>query len=126
MSGEKYVNDHNTYQTSYGRITRVKPDLSRCCVEVTDYSLNWPQHHQCQRKRGYGPDEAYCKQHDPEIVKAREIESTKRHNDKWNKVRYEIHGKTFFEALQKIADGCNDARSLAQEIITKFKEGEHT
>ena len=37
-------------------------DMSRCIKEVTP---NWgfmiPQ--QCQRKRGYGPNGLYCKQH---------------------------------------------------------------
>lgn len=37
-------------------------DVRRCAFEV------WPNergrlHHQCERKRGYGPDGRYCKQH---------------------------------------------------------------
>jgi hypothetical protein len=40
-----------------------KEDIARCIEEV------WPNErmsfiaHQCQRKRGYGPDGLYCKQH---------------------------------------------------------------
>jgi hypothetical protein len=101
-----------------------KPDFARCCVEVTDYSTRWPRYHQCSKKRGHGPDGAYCKQHDPEAVKARRDASTARSNEKMNKERYGWYGRKFFGALQKIAEGHNDARGLAQEVVAEFKAGE--
>ena len=36
-------------------------DKTRCIKEVQD-SSGW-HFYQCQRKRGYGPDGLYCKQH---------------------------------------------------------------
>lgn len=102
-----------------------KPDFTLCCVEVVDNSTRWPHYHQCSKKRGYGPDSAYCKQHDPDVVKARNAANSARANAKWNKERYQTHGRTFFNALQKIADGHNDARGLAQEIIDEFTKGEY-
>ena len=54
---------NDRYDEAYGQWAGnkkgFKPDYDRCCEQV--YS-NW-RFYQCQRKRGYGPDEAYCKQH---------------------------------------------------------------
>lgn len=36
-------------------------DKTRCIEEVVDFT-GWHQY-QCQRKRGYGPNGEYCKQH---------------------------------------------------------------
>ncbi len=54
--------NNEKYQASYGRIwTKYATDYDKCCVEVSDSpGWNW---HQCSRKRGHGPDSAYCKQH---------------------------------------------------------------
>lgn len=102
-----------------------KPDFAACCEEVSDSSTRWPLYHQCSKKRGYGPDGAYCKQHDPDVVKAREAANAARATAKWNKQRYEWNGRRFYDALLKIAEGHNDARGLAQEIIDDFKKGEY-
>jgi hypothetical protein len=102
-----------------------KPNLELCCVEVADCSLRWPTFHQCSRKRGHGPDGAYCKQHDPDVVKARDAANTSKAHAKWNNERYQTHGRTFYTALEKIAAGHNDARGLAQEVIDEFKNGEY-
>lgn len=113
------------YKSNYGTMGFSKrPDYKLCCEQVISYETNWPRLHQCQRKRGFGPEQAYCKQHDPEAVKARQAANDKRANESWNKRRYEFSGKRFFDVLQQIADGHNDARGLAQETIAKFKEGE--
>jgi len=102
------------------------PDYDRCCVEI------WPKdkwgmtsRYQCKRARGFGPDKAYCKIHDPAKAEARRVASDKRYYEKINKQRYNDNGPVFFDALQKIADGHNDARGLAQEVITEFKKGEY-
>lgn len=113
------------YKSNYGTFSLPKrPDYKLCCEQVTSYETRWPRLHQCQRKRGFGPEQAYCKQHDPEVVKARQEASNKRYQEKWNERRYELYGKQFFDVLQQIANGHNDARGLAQQTIAKFKEGE--
>lgn len=97
------------------------PDHTRCCEEITYYVGRWPKHKQCDRKRGHGPEGAYCKQHDPEVVAKRRSEKDQREREKWNERRYEFYGKSFFKVLEQIAAGHNDARGLAQETIAKFK-----
>lgn len=99
------------------------PDYSRCCESVRQADSRWPRYHQCVRKRGHGPDGAYCKQHDPEAVKARDEASRKRSDEQYQNRRYEWHGRSFFDVLVKIAEGHNDARGLAQEAIDKFRKG---
>jgi hypothetical protein len=101
-----------------------EPDYSRCCKEVWS-SERWSRAYQCQRQRGHGPDEAYCKQHVPDAAKARQEAAATRWRDKYNAERYQTHGRTFYNALVKIAEGYNDARGLAEETIAKFKDGEH-
>lgn len=44
---------------SYGWTAKAKPDPDRCAAGVSD---GWT-HAQCARKRGHGPEGAYCKQH---------------------------------------------------------------
>lgn len=99
------------------------PDYTRCCATVSSHE-RWSRCYQCKKPRGHGPDGAYCKQHDPDAVKARRDASEARWNESWKKRRYEIHGHAFFDALVKIADGHNDPRSLARQTIDEFKKGE--
>lgn len=113
----------NSYGTWAGNRTGSAPDYGRCCEGVWSKE-RWPRQYQCTRKRGHGPDGAYCKLHDPEAAKARQKASDARWAEKWNKDRYQFYGRTFFDALLKIAEGHNDARGLAQEIIADFKAGE--
>jgi len=44
-------------------------DKTRCVAEVHDYT-GW-HFVQCSRKRGYGPDSLYCKQHAKKMEKAK-------------------------------------------------------
>jgi hypothetical protein len=98
----------------------VKPDPSRCCAEV---SAGW-HYSQCSRKRGYGPEEAYCKTHDP-VVKKQKLEAERAaylvkqsaENEKW---KLKANAQNFLDALRLIADGHNDPRSLAIEAIKDF------
>lgn len=110
------------YKKSYGvwagLPTGHAPDYAQCCEEVWSRE-RWSKHYQCSKPRGYGPDKAYCKQHDPQIVKARQEASAARSEQKWQQRLLEIYGHTFYETLVKIADGHNDARGLAQEVIKK-------
>jgi hypothetical protein len=116
------------YKAEYGdSIARRPPDLTRCCEEVTRYIGGWPHYGQCARKRGFGPDQAYCKQHDPEAAAKRRAEVEAREWARYNKSRLEWAGPRFFAVLEKIANGHNDPRSLAQEAIAPYlarqKEG---
>ena len=119
--------DNSAYPAAYnkwaGNPEGVAPDFERCCAVVRDPEI-WTLHHQCARKRGYGPGEAYCKQHDPAAEKARRDAAAEKNRADWNRARYSIHGRAFYAALKAIADGHNDARGLAQEVIAKFHAGE--
>jgi len=119
---EKSEHYKKRYGNWGGRPNGDAPDYSKCCHEVFP-SERGAIHHQCFRPRGHGPDGAYCKQHDPAAVKARNKASTARYNEQFNKERYKWHGRAFFDALVLIAEGHNDARGLAQEVIDKFNEG---
>lgn len=99
------------------------PDLKRCCAVVYERETRWSRPHQCQKARGHGPDDAYCKQHDPAAEAARRAASNARYNEKHNRDRYQWYGREFFDILKTIADGHNDARGLAQETIDKFNAG---
>lgn len=116
------------YKKSYGAWAGFpsghKPDLSRCCEGVWSRE-RWARQYQCTKPRGHGPDGAYCKQHDPAVAEARKAAVDARDKAKWNAARYGTHGRTFFNALLKIAEGHNDARGLAQEVLATFKAGEY-
>lgn len=99
------------------------PDYTKCCATVWNRE-GWSRSGQCNRKRGHGPDGAYCKQHDPTAVKARNDAADARGKAQWRVRRYEIHGRRFFEVLKKIAEGHNDARGLAQEVISAFERND--
>jgi hypothetical protein len=116
------------YKKSYGAWAGFPqghpPDLARCCEEVCSRE-RWTRFYQCTKPRGHGPDGAYCKQHDPSVADARRKAADARGMAKWNARRYEWNGRTFFDALLKIAEGHNDARGLAQEVVENFKKGEY-
>ncbi len=42
-------------------------DETRCIIEIWPRSGSWASY-QCMRKRGYGPDGLYCKQHAKKIL----------------------------------------------------------
>lgn len=118
--------DDTAYQKKYGAWAGFpqghKPDFD-CCCEAVVPNERGARGHQCRNKRGYGPGEAYCKTHDPAAVRARAAKSQADYNAKTNARRYEWYGKHFFKTLEEIANGHNDARGLAQEVIAKFKAG---
>lgn len=95
-----------------------RPDYSRCCEEV------WPNErgpipHQCRRKAGFGPGGAYCKQHDPAFVKARAAAANAKDAARRRAERPKWYAREMLEALRQIADGHNDPRTLAAEIVKK-------
>lgn len=121
--------DNTAYRERYGQWggqpQGTPPDYERCCVNVVpDERGGAARAHQCHKKRGYGPGLAYCKQHDPDAVKARRDAADEKWRLEQNAKRYQWHGREFYDALEQIANGHNDARGLAQEIIDKFKAGE--
>jgi hypothetical protein len=110
------------YQKLYGlNMGKRGPDYTRCCEEVSAYVGNWPQFSQCSRPRGHGPDSAYCKQHDPEVVKARRAKADAKSNIAYQKQRLEWAGPRFFRVLQEIANGHNDPRSIASLAIEGYE-----
>lgn len=106
-----------------GRPDGVKPVYSRCCESVSTRD-RWGIGSQCARKNGHGPEGAYCKQHDPAAVEARERAAAEASKAKYDKWRKEVNGARFYAVLKQIADGHNDARGLAQEVLAKFHEGD--
>ena len=108
---------------SYGwQAWEPKPHL--CAEEVADRNSIY-SFAQCSRKRGHGPEQAFCKQHDPAAKKAREYAR----EAKWARERaiennaQALPGSAsmFLETLRKIADGHNDPREIAQEAIANYE-----
>jgi len=91
----------------------------RCQADVTRYIGRWPNFGQCCRAATKGSD--FCKQHHPEAVEARRREATERERERWNVRRVELWGGRFKAALEKIAEGHNDPRSLAEEVLSMFR-----
>lgn len=113
------------YRKAYGTFSSLTPDYTRCCASV--YGGHF-RSHQCTRKRGYGPDKAYCKQHDPIARKAKDDARMQKWmsemNEKQERAKYEANAKTFYNALVQIAEGHNEPSALAIELIAEFhKEG---
>jgi hypothetical protein len=98
------------------------PDLTRCCVEVNSYIGRSSHFHQCNRKRGYGPEQAYCKQHDPVAVAARDAAAKEKYDKSHQARRIEWAGGRFLHVLRQIANGRNDPRAIAAEAIKDFPE----
>ena len=94
-----------------------RPNYERCCEAVF---RNFHAY-QCTRLRGCGPDEAYCRQHDPAVKKRREEASRARQDLAFRSRRLEMSGASFFEVIKKIAAGHDDPRQLAQKTIDEFE-----
>jgi hypothetical protein len=111
------------HKRGYGRYN-TEPRPHRCAEEVRDGDWNWKQ---CSRARGFGPDQAFCKQHDPQAVKDRRAARDAKWDADWEKKKkkWALHAiaPLAVEALQKIADGHNDPRTLALEVLRQY-EGE--
>ena len=93
----------------------------KCQEAIMRYVGNWPQGlAQCTRSAKVGDR---CRQHDPVFIAKKEADRTVKYNNEWAARRKEIHGAAFYNALELIAAGHNDPRTLATEMIDKFKEG---
>lgn len=106
---------HKTFRSGPGRDSR--PDSQRCCEIV--YDGWWSK--QCSRKRGFGPEAAYCKQHDPATVAARDAEKRVKWEADSKKYQLSFRAPQLLEALKKIAEGHDDPRALAAETIESLK-----
>lgn len=100
-------------------------DVSRCAESVSS-SDRGSIPHQCRKARGYGPDAAFCKQHDPAEVAKRSAASAKAYDSKRREesllhFRF-VGGGKLIEALQSIADGNNDPRTLARETLDAWRK----
>ena len=103
------------------------PNPSRCCVEVSMEPGGF-FYGQCSRKRGHGPEGAYCKQHDPAAVAARRKARNIALEAKWDaKLDEEMRRAELAKqaanmkaALEAIRAGHNDPRGLAEEVLAKF------
>lgn len=110
------------YAAWAGRPNGAAPDYERCCVEVFPAERG-ANHHQCRKLRGFGPDEAYCKQHDPANVAAKQAAADEKYRLESNARRYGYYGRRFYDTLKLIAEGHNDARGLAADLINEFDAG---
>lgn len=113
----------NRYKSRYGEWAGFNgnpADLTRCCVEVAQPMGATTHFHQCSRKRGYGPDKAFCKIHDPVAVEARNTKSDQEYRVKQYARMGELCGPKFLKILREIADGHNDPRTLAAEAVKDF------
>ena len=93
----------------------------RCAESVRDKG-SWPSYSQCSRANGHGPHGAWCKQHNPDAVKAKREARDKA----WDAERAESYRKYAFEAecrnaIREIAAGHNNPRELAQGIIDRLE-----
>lgn len=109
------------YRVWGGQPNGVAPDPSRCCESVADEGRS-PLFHQFHSPRGHGPEEAYCKVHDPVAVKVRQDKSAERYNARLERDYINSFTKLLEEALKKIAAGHNDARGLAVETLEKYED----
>ena len=119
MGQEKEIKLTSLHRTSYGRYND-HPDPEKCCVEVWEQGRSF-SHYQCRRKRGYGPEGAYCKQHSPEEQKKRDEKSREKYQKGVMRRRL-VYGAVFYSALVKIAEGHNDPRALAEEVIAPYRK----
>lgn len=94
-------------------------DPARCQHEVYVSENGWPRYYQCSRKHLDG--EQFCKMHMPDAIAERQRKSDARSKEAWNKRMMEVYGHLFFEALRKIADGDNNPRETAREVIARFE-----
>ena len=90
-----------------------RPDL--CIEEVYEKGRGWGSY-QCSRPRGYGEDGLYCRQHDPETVKARREARLLASKKQWDAAWY---------ICRKPEHAAFDALLAAAEHVLKILEFDH-
>ena len=105
------------FSNSYGINIKHKPDFTKCAECVHGDGV-WPSWHQCTRKNGHGPEGAWCKMHDPVARKAKQAARDAKWQSDWDREKALNNAKAaLVPALRAIADGHNDPRALATEVI---------
>lgn len=96
-----------------------REDTTRCIMSVIPSERGGSWHaHQCNRKRGHGPDGLYCKQHDPaEEQRRRAAASARWEAQDAARMRPYRQRDAYRKALEDIAAGHNDPRALAAEAL---------
>ncbi len=97
-----------------------KPDPYRCCQEVHSPD-RFALFYQCSRKRGYGPEGAYCKQHDPAFVAEKNRAAQAKYKEQRMRERPKWYAHKMLAALKEIASGHNDPRSLAKSLVEQIE-----
>ncbi len=90
-----------------------------CCKAGFWSNERWSRYSQCSRKPVI---DGWCKQHSPEAEEARERQRKERadaEQRKWD--RAFSRPRDYETALQQIADGHNDPRTLAREALEKWR-----
>lgn len=99
-----------------GNEAGIAADPKRCCEQVhQNYRF-----YQCNKPRGYGPEEAYCFIHSPAEVKRKRDLQDIAYEKKARIRKIESSGPELLAAIKRIAEGHNDAMGLAQETLTKL------
>lgn len=106
----------------YGRTFGNKPNYKEgFCIESVSDGGRWPSFHQCSRKATV--DGAWCKVHSPEyLAEKRRIEREKYETQSKASTRkwfFQSKGESFYDALQQIANGHNDARGFAEDVLKR-------
>lgn len=116
------------YGRTYGSKER-KSDFveGQCIAAVHFYIGRFGDFKQCTRKAVV--DGCWCKQHDPAAIRKRDLEKQKEEKLQ-NQIEsrrwwFKARGEKFYDALKAIADGHNDARQLAKEVLEKAGEVPH-
>ncbi len=96
----------------------------RCQVRVYHPMGNWGHTEQC-RRAGRTNDGGvwHCKQHSDAEVQRRGAAKDAKMDKEWAGRRMQIYGHSFYNVLEQIAAGHNDARGLARKTIHEFNGG---
>ena len=104
----------------YGRNYKAAADHARCAENVFE-NRGWG-YSQCSRANGHGPHGAWCKQHDPDAVKAKREAQHNAWEAKSAAEGREHDFKTECQsAIRAIAAGHISPRELAQGIIDRLE-----
>jgi hypothetical protein len=112
-----------------------RPDaiaLDKCRASVHDNG-RWPSFHQCTRKSVVmrcvdGAEYGFCKLHDPEAVAAKQKAQREKRDQEWKELKDKSDRdtrtaaalKSCRVAMEQIAAGHNDPRTLALETLKLF------
>ncbi len=111
MPGPYHTKEDNDAKTKSGHL--------RCQEIVLDSWSNWPRYHQCERRAKVGDR---CGQHDPVAIEAKRDAKDAANKGDMAARQVNWSAKKFLRALQQIAAGHNDPRTLAKEAVEGFED----